>query len=94
MASGTPALSVQLDLGEVGEVACVELNGQRMGVRICPPYRFDVTHAVRPSANRLAIEVTSTLVNQYDEWELDRRYRAVRPFDPSGLLGPVVMEIG
>ena len=52
-----------LDLGRVGNIAEVELNGQAVGVAWLAPHRLDVTHAVRAGKNRLVVLVTNTLIN-------------------------------
>ena len=52
-----------LDLGQVGTVADVELNGASVGVAWMVPYRLDITRAVRPGLNRLVVRVTNTLIN-------------------------------
>ncbi len=36
---------LELDFGQVGQTARVILNGRDCGMRICPPYRFDITDA-------------------------------------------------
>ena len=52
-----------LDLGQVGNIAEVELNGQAVGVAWMTPHRLDVTKAVRAGKNRLVVFVTNTLIN-------------------------------
>lgn len=76
-----------LDLGEACETAEVWLNGEHLGVKICPPYRFDISAVLREGMNTLVIEVTNTLVKQ--EKDFLSRYA---PQEPSGLLGPVRIE--
>ncbi|PCC33554.1 glycosyl hydrolase [Brachybacterium alimentarium] len=44
----------------VREIAVVEANGQRCGVIWRPPYRLDLTAALRPGENRLRIQVHGT----------------------------------
>jgi hypothetical protein len=73
-----------LDLGEVYETAEVWVNGQRAGVRICPPYRLDISGLVQPGLNRLVVEVTNTLVKE--QRDVLSRYASQ---EPRGLLGPV-----
>ena len=73
-----------LDLGEVGHTARLRLNGQDMGIRICKPYRWDITAAVKDGENEVEILVANTLVQRmkdYFSWFLQ--------IPPSGLLGPV-----
>ena len=54
---------VLLDLGVVGNLAEVELNGQAMGVAWMQPYRLDVTRALRAGSNSLVLRVTDALIN-------------------------------
>ena len=75
---------VFLDLGEVGETAEVWLNGTALGVRLCRPYVFDVTEALRPGTNALRVEVVNTLV-----CEMKDKLSKHAALDPSGLMGPV-----
>jgi hypothetical protein len=52
-----------LDLGQVGNIAEVELNGQGVGVAWMTPYRLDISKAVHAGNNRLVVLVTNTLIN-------------------------------
>lgn len=52
-----------LDLGEVGNIAEVELNGKYLGVVWMTPYRLDITNTARPGKNKLLVLVTNTLIN-------------------------------
>ncbi len=79
-AGGRPA---QLDLGEAFETVEAWLNGARLGVRICPPYRFALGASLRPGANELVVEVTNTLANRIDHAVV-----------PSGLKGLVLTGLG
>jgi hypothetical protein len=56
-------LELALDLGTVGAVAEVSLNGQDLGVCWMQPYRIDITAAARHGQNRLQVLVTNTLAN-------------------------------
>ncbi|MEV6638739.1 glycosylhydrolase-like jelly roll fold domain-containing protein [Amycolatopsis sp. NPDC051371] len=69
-----------LDLGEVHEVAEVEVNGTSTGSRLWPPYRTDVTAALRPGRNRVRVRVTNTGANARGQ------------VLASGLLGPVTLR--
>ena len=75
---------VTLDLGRVIATAEVHLNGSKVGVRVAPPWRFDVTGLLKPGENRLEVLVFSTLANHYQT--IPSRYRG----NPeAGLFGPV-----
>lgn len=56
--------NVILDLGEVQALAEVELNGKNLGICWRPPFRLDVTGAVRRGKNQLQIKVTNLWVNR------------------------------
>lgn len=86
MEEAAPANAV-LDLGRVYEVAEVTLNGQQLGVKICPPYIFDAGSALVVGENRLVIEVTNNLGKQ--EQDFLSQYMI---HEPSGLLGPVMLR--
>lgn len=73
-----------LDLGEVGETARVRVNGLEAGVRIAPPYRFEIGTLIHQGENELEIIVANTLVH-----ELRDAMSMTLPMEPSGLLGPV-----
>jgi hypothetical protein len=94
-----------LELGEVKDtgIARVRLNGADLGVVWCPPFRVDVTKAVKPSGNALEIEVVNSwrnrLVGDRDlpaEKRLTKTNIAIRkewkPVE-SGLLGPVTLRV-
>jgi hypothetical protein len=53
-----------LDLGRVRFVADVHLNGKHLGILWKPPFRLDVTRAVRPGKNRLVVEVANVWSNR------------------------------
>lgn len=49
--------------GPVGEVALVRVNAIDCGAAVAPPYRVDLSHAVRPGANTIEITVHNTAAN-------------------------------
>ena len=73
-----------IDLGEVGQTSHLWCNGQDMGVRVCPPYRYDLTKALREGKNELVIEVSNTLANAIKD---GLSQKLVIP--ASGLLGKI-----
>jgi len=52
-----------LDLGSVGDIADVELNGKPVGVAWMEPYRLDITDIAQVGKNKLDVLVTNQLVN-------------------------------
>ncbi|MBO4261363.1 MAG: glycosyl transferase family 2 [Clostridia bacterium] len=73
-----------VDLGEVGMTAHVWVNGCDLGVRVCNPYRYDLSDALKKGANEIVIEVSNTLANAVRD--PFTQYLAI---PRSGLLGPV-----
>ncbi len=53
-----------LDLGRVQVIAEVKLNGKDLGILWKPPFRADVTGAVKPGDNALEVKVTNLWVNR------------------------------
>ena len=56
---------VLLDMGAVGDVAEVFVNGAPVGTAWKPPYRLDVTDALRNGTNKLEIRVANTWQNRF-----------------------------
>ncbi|NQT87018.1 hypothetical protein HQ560_09655 [bacterium] len=76
-----------LDLGRVIATTEVHLNGKKAGVRVAPPWRFDLADLLKPGDNRLDVLVYSTLANHYQT--IPSRYRG----NPeAGLFGPVSLR--
>lgn len=73
-----------LDLGRVCGTAKLTVNGQSLGMRICPPYLWDISEAAREGENLIEVEVANTLVHRIRE-----RFSEYMQIAPSGLLGPV-----
>lgn len=80
--------AVVLDLGSVVASAEVRVNGEPAGVRVAPPWRWDVTDLLRPGDNRLEVLVYNTLANHYRT--IPTRYGGS---PVSGLLGPAVLRV-
>jgi len=94
----TPRMFV--DLGDLHELAEVKVNGKSCGVVWCPPFRVEVTDAVKAGENRLQIEVVNFWPNRIiGDASLPSAQRLTRtnirkltakiPLEPAGLLGPV-----
>jgi hypothetical protein len=94
------ASRITLDLGNVRELAEVKLNGQACGIVWCPPWRVDVTDAVKPGENKLQVEVVNFWPNRIiGDASLPEAQRLTRtnirkltaqtPLEIAGLLGPV-----
>lgn len=79
---------VTIDLGSVTATAEVHLNGQKVGVRVAPPWQLDVTGFLKAGENTLEVLVYNTLANHYQT--IPSHYRGT-PL--SGLMGPVRLGI-
>ena len=72
-----------LDLGKVGQNASLTLNGKPLGIRISPPYLFEITEAAVPGKNQAEVIVSNTLAQKMR----GEYYSQFIPLAPSGLLG-------
>jgi hypothetical protein len=59
-----PGQHVWIDLGKVRDLAEVKVNGKSAGLVWAPPYRVDVTAALKPGVNKLEIAVTNEWTNR------------------------------
>ncbi|MGN6644432.1 MAG: glycosylhydrolase-like jelly roll fold domain-containing protein, partial [Verrucomicrobiota bacterium] len=91
---------VLLDLGRVRELAEVRVNGKSCGIVWAPPFRVDITDAVKPGANALEVEVVNFWPNRIiGDAALPEAQRFTRTnvrvlkkdteLMESGLIGPV-----
>ena len=89
-----------LDLGKVGNIAEIVLNGQVLPIQWKPPYRADVTPWLHAGKNELQIKITNLWPNRLigDQFlPAEQRYAFTNiakftkasPLLESGLLGPV-----
>jgi hypothetical protein len=78
---------IEIDLGELVASAEVFINGESAGIRLAPPWKFDITGQVRTGENKIEILVLNTIANNYTS--IPTRYRgSIR----SGLIGPVTVN--
>jgi len=77
--------ALALDAGRVGEIAELFVDGRSAGVRLAPPYVWDITTLIRPGRATIEIDVTNTARSRWSD-----------PFShgetESGLLGPVSLR--
>jgi hypothetical protein len=89
-----------IDLGTVQSIARVRLNGHNLGIVWTAPWRVEITDAVKPTGNKLEIDVVNLWPNRligdaglppekrYTVTNV-QTYKKDSPLLPSGLLGPV-----
>ncbi len=93
-----------LSLGDVRDLADVEINGQTLPALWTPPFRANVSGLLQPGENELVIRVRNTWVNRIigdlalpeaerKTWLLDNPHTSESPLRRAGLLGPVQLEI-
>ena len=100
MMNHLPSGQLWLDLGKVMLMAKVYLNGKYVGGVWTPPYRVDVSDALKEGENTLAVRVYNGWRNRLIgdsalpperrvTWVLNNSLTADSPLQSSGLLGPV-----
>jgi hypothetical protein len=57
---------VFLELGDLAEIADVSLNGKPLGLVWLPPYRVEVTEAIRTGPNELKVRVANLWANRFN----------------------------
>ena len=93
-----------LDLGNLRELAEVRLNGRSLGIVWSPPFRVDITDAVKPAGNVLEVDVVNFWPNRIigdDSLPPEQRLTKTNirkltkdtALMPSGLLGPVTLQV-
>jgi len=95
-----------LDLGDVKHIAEVRLNGKKLGILWCAPWRVEITEAIKPTDNLLEIDVINLWANRVIgdlNHPIDERFTKTHDafrFDMitkdtsllnAGLLGPVAI---
>jgi hypothetical protein len=93
-----------IDLGDVKSLAEVRLNGKKLGILWCAPWRVEITGAVKEKGNVLEIDVVNLWANRVvHDLSLPKNQRLTKTHDvfrfdmlsvktppiESGLLGPV-----
>lgn len=96
-----PGQKARLDLGRIGDVAEVSVNGIAVGTAWNAPYQVDVTKALRPGQNTVEVKVADLWVNRLigDQQPGAKKftfttaptYKPDAPLRPSGLIGPVTL---
>lgn len=88
-----------LDLGDVEHDAELLVNGEKVAELPWPPYRVEIAKQLRKGENTLTVTVANTLANRFT-WDnasparTGQSWGVIPRRDPSGLLGPVWLELG
>jgi len=99
----TAGAPLRLDLGRVGDVAEVRVNGAPVATLWKAPWTVDVGRATKGGVNRLEVRVANLWVNRLigDKqpgatpvaFVTIPTYKPDAPLRPSGLLGPVTLSV-
>lgn len=97
--NGQEATPIWIDLGAIGDVAEVRINGRPVGTVWHAPYRLEIGSILKPGTNQIEVRVANLWVNRLigDAQPGASKvavttlptYTAGAPLRPSGLLGPV-----
>lgn len=90
-----------LDLGKVGDIAEVWINGKLVGTTWQTPHRLDISGKAVAGLNTLQVKVANLWANRLIGdaqpgarkigWTAAPMYKADAPLRPSGLIGPVTL---
>lgn len=102
-AGARAGMPLKLDLGRVGDVAEVRINGKPAGIAWKPPYEVDIGALVVDGANTVEVRVANLWVNRLVgdaqpgaakvTFTAAPTYKADAPLRPSGLMGPVTLRL-
>jgi hypothetical protein len=97
-----PGRPLKLDLGRVGDVAEVLVNGKPAGIAWKSPYAVDVGPLVHEGTNTVEVRVANLWVNRLVgdaqagvkkvTFTTMPTYKADAPLRPAGLIGPVTLQ--
>ncbi len=76
-----------IDLGDVVSSAEMLINGKSAGIKLTPPWKFDITPFAKAGKNQIEILVYNTIANNYTT--VPTMYRGEIK---SGLIGPVILK--
>jgi len=91
---------IWLDLGQLANIADVQVNGVSCGIAWTAPYRIDLTNQLKKGVNTIRIDVSNTWANRLiGDQALPESKRITnttapfrlggKPLEKAGLLGPV-----
>jgi hypothetical protein len=98
-----PGTPLKLDLGKVGDVAQVTINGKPAGIAWKAPYALEIGALAVAGENSVEVRVANLWVNRMVgdaqpgvkkvSFTAAPTYVADAPLRPSGLIGPVTVHV-
>ena len=79
---------LEIDLGDLVSSAELFINGKSVGIKLSPPWKFNITTFVQQGENQIEILIYNTLANNYKS--IPTMYRGEIK---SGLIGPVKLRL-
>ena len=79
---------IEIDLGDLVSSGELFVNGKSAGIRLSPPWKFDISSLAKPGENKVEVMIYNTLANNYTT--IPTTYRGSIK---SGLIGPVQLKI-
>lgn len=83
----TPHDKCIIEFEHVSQNVRLYLNGRDCGIRICKPFRFDITDYIHDGQNELCAVVSNTLV-----FSLRDDFSKYQILQPSGIFGNITLE--
>ena len=95
--------TLSIDLGEVGQMADVFINGEHVAFLWKAPYNVQYTGRLKPGKNTIEVKVVNVWVNRLigdvqpgaggHTYTVVPFFKPDSPLLPSGLIGPVRLEL-
>lgn len=79
---------LEIDLGDLVSSAELWVNGKSAGIRLSPPWKFNITPYAKAGENQIEILIYNTIANNYTT--VPTMYRGEIK---SGLIGPVTLKV-
>lgn len=79
---------LEIDLGDLVSSSELRVNGKSAGIKLSPPWNFDITPFAKAGENRIEVLIYNTLANNYTT--VPTMYRGEIK---SGIIGPVVLKL-
>jgi len=79
---------LEIDLGDLVSSAELRVNGKSAGIKLSPPWKFDITSFAKAGENQIEVLIYNTIANNYTS--VPTMYRGEIK---SGIFGPVVLKL-